>query len=188
LISDGLQWFNSSLIWWLEKLYNIWSNPADIFPQCTPLHPAFQLTPALCFLQCGNWGIGARRGCVHRAVGIRRDQRQLDGAADHDQCLQNRLSLSCYSCDSLLSICPPRQKRQGRFASTRSGRRKSHGIIFEGSFFRDPSVQRKKQCKQLILDNPIITPTQSPHTVFIGEKWNRKSVNFSPPEMFFPNV
>lgn len=73
---------------------------------------------SLCFkryflFQCGDRGERARRGRVHRAERLRRDQRQPDGAADHDQRLQDRLGLPRHRRHPLLPVRPAGQERQG---------------------------------------------------------------------------
>lgn len=57
-----------------------------------------------------NRRIRPRRRCLHRTVRIRRDQRQPDGAADYDQCVQDRFRFPCDRCDTLLPVRPPGQK------------------------------------------------------------------------------
>lgn len=63
--------------------------------------------------QCGDWGErkrGRRLHCPERLWG---DQWQSDGAADHDQRLQDCLSLQGHCCHPLLPICQTRQEGQG---------------------------------------------------------------------------
>lgn len=71
-----------------------------------------------CHLSVLSWQRGDRRERsgrrrLHRAEWLWGDQWQSDGAANHDQCLQDRLSLQGHCCHPLLSICSPRQEGQG---------------------------------------------------------------------------
>lgn len=53
------------------------------------------------------------RRCLHRAERLRRDQRQSDGAADHDQRLQNRLGLPGHRRHPLFPVRSAGQEGQG---------------------------------------------------------------------------
>lgn len=67
------------------------------------------------FLQCRDWGICQRWGCLHCPEWFWRDQWQSDGALDYDQCLQNCLCIQSDGCHPMLSIRQTGQKRQGDY-------------------------------------------------------------------------
>ncbi|KAK6325269.1 hypothetical protein J4Q44_G00046110 [Coregonus suidteri] len=60
----------------------------------------------------GDRGERARRGRLHCAERLRRDQRQPDGAADHDQRVQDRLVVPRHRRHPLLPLRPAGQKGQ----------------------------------------------------------------------------
>lgn len=107
----------------------IWRIPQRLEPQRCGLNKQNSESPPPCLPHCVNtgaachvtslsWQRGDRRECarrrrLHRAEWLWGDQWQSDGAADHDQCLQDRLSLQGHGCHPLLSICAPRQEGQG---------------------------------------------------------------------------
>lgn len=64
--------------------------------------------------QCRNRRIRPRGRCLHRTVRIRRDQRQPDGTADHDQRVQDCVRFPSDRCDTLLPVRSPGQEGQGR--------------------------------------------------------------------------
>lgn len=85
---------------------------------CLPRCVNTATVSAVCLLTSPSWQRGdrrerPRRRCLHRAERLRGDQRQSDGAAHHDQCLQDCLSLQGHCCHPLLSIRTPRQEGQG---------------------------------------------------------------------------
>lgn len=82
--------------------------PLQVTVLCSVLSPGSSVCA-----QCGNWGERPWRRRLHRAERLRWDQRQPDGAADHDQRLQDCVLVPRHCGHTLLPLRQAGQERQG---------------------------------------------------------------------------